>query len=343
MSNGAANSPCRCARFRAKRSGHRHELPEGQVCQARLKTRPPGHHSDISFVHYVIADQRAARSERAGHAVVPRELKEVHDVLPWRNHGRAMNHLDRVQSFIELCHGDASSVGSMEAGFRTALQELGFRHFACCSHVDPLEHPGHAIVMHDYPAHWVRHYSDAKLHRIDPVLQHAERQQAPFFWDTAFAAHPVTEAQKKMLTQAATIGVAHGYTVPIDVSWIPGSLRASCSVVPDGDSISPESFLTVQVMALYLYACVSSARVTRSPGRCTIISTELTPRERQCLTLAAQGKDDWSIGRVLSLSQHTVHSHIERVKQRYRVSTRVQAVVQGVMTGQISLGDVTRR
>lgn len=253
-----------------------------------------------------------------------------------------MNHLDRVQSFIELCHSNASSVASMEAGFRTALQELGFRHYACCSHVDLLDYPSHAVVLHNYPAIWVRHYSEQKLYRIDPVLQYAERSQAPFFWESVFAAQTVTEAQKKLLAEAATFGLVHGYTVPIDVSWIPGSLRASCSVVPDSDAVEPSSYLTVQVMALYLYACVSSAQARGSIGRLTT-PTELTPRERQCLTLAAQGKDDWSIGRVLSLSQHTVHSHIERVKQRYQVSTRVQAVVQGVMTGQISLGDVGQR
>ncbi len=253
-----------------------------------------------------------------------------------------MNHFDRVQAFVELCHDRPASVEAMELGFRTALEEMGFRYFACVSHVDPLDHPSHAVVLHNYPAAWVRHFSDAKLHRIDPVLHQAESHAAPFFWDEALSSHPLTEGQKKMLAEAATLGLAHGYTIPIDVSWMPGSLRASCSVVADNDSVDSRSYVTVQVMSLYLYACVSSARTPRSNDS-GITLTELTPRERECLTLVAQGKDDWTIGRVLSLSEHTVHTHIERVKHRFRVSTRVQAVVQGVMTGQISLGDVARR
>lgn len=253
-----------------------------------------------------------------------------------------MNHFDRVQSFIELCHGNTACIESMEAAFRATVQELGFRYYACCSHVDPLDHPSHAVVLHNYPSAWVQHYSDEKLHRIDPVLQLAERQQAPFFWDEPFSARSITEEQQEMLAEAAAFGLAHGYTVPIDISWIPGSIRASCSVVPESDAIDAGSYFTIGVMALYLYTCVGAARAPRN-GAGTVIPPELTPRERQCLALAAQGKDDWSIGRVLSLSQHTVHSHIERIKQRYRVATRVQAVVQGVMTGQISLGDVARR
>jgi|SRR5579883_3225704 len=253
-----------------------------------------------------------------------------------------MNHFDRVQSFVELCHSLSSSVASIETAFRIALEELGFRHFACCSHVDPLHHPNHAVVLHNYPPAWIQQYSDEKLYRIDPVLQRAEAHPAPFFWDAAFPSRSITEAQEKVLARSAFYGIAHGYTVPINVSWIPGSLRASCSFIPDSDAIEPRSYFTVQMMAQYLYASVSSAQTRRSAAS-TETSPELTPRERQCLTLAAQGKDDWTIGRVLSLSQHTVHSHIERVKQRFQVATRVQAVVHGVMTGQISLGDVARR
>ena len=250
-----------------------------------------------------------------------------------------MTPFDRLQSFVELCHNKTSSVESIDTGFRTNLEEMGFAHYACCSHVDPLNHPGHAVVLHNYPAAWVQHFSEAKLHRIDPVLQHAGSRAAPFFWDAAFAAHPVTEAQKKLLAGAAAFGLEHGYTVPIDISWIPGSLRASCSVVPDSNTIGRPSYLIVELMAMYLYLAVSSARAPRS----SMVAIELTPRERQCLALAAQGKDDWTIGHLLSMSQHTAHSHMERIKQRFRVCTRMQAVVQGFATGQISLGDITRR
>lgn len=250
-----------------------------------------------------------------------------------------MNHFDRIQAFIELCESNISSIESITAGFRRALDELGFRHFACCSHVDPLAPPSHAIVVHNYPGAWVRQFSDEKLYRIDPVLQHAGSQLTPFFWDSAFPAHSLTAAQEEVLAEAELLGLAHGYTIPIEVSWMPGALRASCSVIPDNDSIEPRSYTTVQIMALYLYASASRARAPCN----TAVCVELTPRERECLTLAAQGKGDWTIGRVLCLSEHTVHSHIERVKQRLGVSTRVQAIVQSVMTGQISLGDVVRR
>ena len=69
----------------------------------------------------------------------------------------------------------------------------------------------------------------------------------------------------------------------------------------------------------------------------------LSERERECLTLAAQGKSDWAVGRILGISERTVHNHIENAKRRLRVTTRVQAIVHGLASGQIVLRDVLRR
>lgn len=77
------------------------------------------------------------------------------------------------------------------------------------------------------------------------------------------------------------------------------------------------------------------------PPSCETADIELTRRERQCLTLAAQGKDDWTIGRLLDLSPKTVHSYIKRLMGRLGVVTRVQAIVWALRTGQISFDDVS--
>jgi DNA-binding CsgD family transcriptional regulator len=269
--------------------------------------------------------------------MLPVHTERIH--AQWtRRKARAMNHFDLVQSFIELCESGAPSIESLAGGFRRVIEALGFRYFACCSHVDPRAPPKQAIMLHNYPVAWERLYTEAKLYRIDPVLQRAERDPFPFFWDAAFRTGQITAPQRRLLLEAEELGLAHGYTVPIHLSWIPGALRASCSVVPDTDAVRRDSCLAVQIVAMYLYASVSRAEACWS----TATSAELTHRQRQCLALVAQGKDDWAIGRVLRLSESTVHSHIERTKERFRVATRTQAVVQALMSGQISFGDVVR-
>ena len=59
--------------------------------------------------------------------------------------------------------------------------------------------------------------------------------------------------------------------------------------------------------------------------------------------LMAQGKDEWTIGRILGLSPATVHYHIARLKRRFQVATGAQAIFSAVMTGQLSYYDVYGR
>lgn len=250
----------------------------------------------------------------------------------------SVNHFDLVQSFIEHCERGVP-VEALTRAFHDTVERLGIRYFACYTHsADPLDPPRDAILVHNYPAAWVRVYSEARLHEIDPVLRHAECSPLPFFWDAPAFRARLTAPQNKLLAAADTFGLAHGYTIPIHLSWTPGSLCASCSVVPSDEAVDARTYLGLQLMASYLYVAVSRAR---APWTATT-PVELTHRERQCLTLVAQGKDDWTVGRLLRLSPVTVHTYVERAKERLQVATRVQAVVQAFLGRQISCGDVVR-
>lgn len=246
-----------------------------------------------------------------------------------------MNHFDLAQSFIECCER-SDPIDQLAAAFQTALEQLGFGYFACCSHVDPLNPPPSAVMLHNYPAVWVRTFSESKLYEIDPVLLQAERTPFAFFWnDCAFRAQ-LTGAQTEILAAAGSLGIQRGYTIPIHLSWVPGSLRASCSLVPNAKSIDASSYAVAQLLATHFYAAATRAY---HPWN-TVTPIVLSPRERQCLELAAQGKSDWVIGRVLGLNKGTAHKYMENVKRRLGVATRVQAIVKALMTRQISFGDV---
>jgi DNA-binding CsgD family transcriptional regulator len=251
--------------------------------------------------------------------------------------GERVDHLELTQAFIDSCErAPGEDLGIV---FRLALERLGFRYFLCCSHVDPLRPPDGAVILQNYPEAWVEVFSSRKLHEICPVFLHAERNALPFFWDSAvFRAH-LTPPQRDVMAEAGTFGLAHGYTVPIHLPWTRGALRASCSVVPGDGSVHARSYFAVQLMALYLYDAASRqlGQLDGTRGRIT-----LSVRERQCLELAAQGKSDWVIARVLGLSESTVHKYIERAKRRLGVTTRVQAIVEALRDKQISFGDVLR-
>lgn len=247
-----------------------------------------------------------------------------------------MEPFDLAQLFMEGSTR-AGSIQALTTAFQDTLERLGFRHFACCSHVDPLV-PRGAVMLHNYPDVWIRAFSERRLHEIDPVLLHAEQSLVPFFWGSPDFRARIMAPQQEILAEAASHGLDRGYTIPIHTPWT-GALRASCSVVPDSSSIDERSYLAVHLMSIHLY---NSANGQRAPQPAASPQSVLSPRERQCLELAAQGKDDWAIGQLLHLSEHTVHGHLERAKRRLGVATRVQAVVCALQGRQISFGDAIR-
>ena len=115
---------------------------------------------------------------------------------------------------------------------------------------------------------------------------------------------------------------------------------ASCSVVPDSELIERGAYQAVFTLACFMFdAMLRGVALEECSGTRPLQYSE---RERQCLELAAQGKDDWSIGSLLRISERTAHNHIERAKRRLGVCTRVQVIVHALSDGQISFGDVIK-
>jgi DNA-binding CsgD family transcriptional regulator len=249
-----------------------------------------------------------------------------------------VSHLDRAHSFIELCRRSPAT-GELAAVFQRELDGFGFRFFSCCSHVDPLRPPRGAVILHNYPAGWMRAFSELDFYCIDPVFHYANRSLTPFFWDAREFRAELTAPQLEIMEEARRFGIEHGYTVPIHGPRSPGAYRASCSVVPDSAAVTADSYLAVQLMACYMYSALSREA---QAGAGSSVARGLTRRERQCLELAAQGKSDWVAGRILGISERTVHNHIEHAKRRLGVATRVQAIVQALVNRQIAFGDVIR-
>ncbi|HEY4366471.1 MAG TPA: LuxR family transcriptional regulator [Steroidobacteraceae bacterium] len=249
-----------------------------------------------------------------------------------------MDYFDRIQSFIEHCE-HAADADDLAAAFQQVLETLGFRHFACCSHVDPLRPPRRAVVLQTYPASWARSFSELRFYEFDPVFLRAEHTSQPFHWDAPDFRAELTPPQQEIIAEASRLGIVHGYTVPLHSIDAAGPLCASCSVIPDSATINDRSYFSVRLMSAYLFDAASREAGAHDPPVAIGI---LSRRERQCLELAAQGKSDWVVGRLLTISERTVHNHIESAKRRLGVATRVQAIVHALASRQIAFGDVIR-
>lgn len=245
-----------------------------------------------------------------------------------------VNLLDTAQGFIERSTG-TSRLDVLIAAFQQALEQIGFRYFACGSHVDPLN-PQQAVMALNYPHGWLEMYSERQLHRIDPVFIRADRTFRPFHWDDVQFLAGTTLEQHAMLEEAAQHGIAHGFTIPIHPQ--PGStLGGSCSLIPDSPDLHPNSYLAAQAMAGHFFESAANAIGTRTIYREHV---RLTARERQCIIWVGRGKTEEEIAMLLRLSASTVHSYISNAKRRFGVNSSHQVILRAIATGQISLSEM---
>ncbi len=237
-------------------------------------------------------------------------------------------------SFAEICDR-ARTVGEVREAFMREVRALGFSYAACASHVDPLKPPRGAVMMVDYPQAWLERFSDRRYADRDPVFKTACRQALPFQWSDDHFRRPLASDQIDILNEAADAGLGDGFTIPIHS---PDALPASCSLAIGPDGVDPLNVRQAHWYAVYAHESVLRLTSDRARPERPILSR----RERQCLELIAQGKDDFAVSVLLGISEHTAHNTIRRAMRKYGVATRVQAFVRALRDGEIRLEDVAR-
>lgn len=234
-------------------------------------------------------------------------------------------------AFAEICDR-AKNVAEVQAAFMREIRALGFTYAACASHVDPLNPPAEAVMMVDYPLAWLERFSVKNYATRDPVYWLARRQTLPFQWSDRVFRAGLANDQLRILEEAADVGLADGVTIPIHA---PDALPASCSLVIGPDGVDPLNAQKAHWYGVYAHECARRLAMADAPPK-----PRLSPRERQCVQLLGQGKDDGDMAIILGLSEHTVHNIVRAAMHKYGVASRVQAFVRALKDGQIRLEDV---
>lgn len=104
-----------------------------------------------------------------------------------------------------------------EVDFRDALADaakhLGLPTFAYL--VVPAKSAEKPRLISNYPLGWTSYYLRHRYDEIDPVIQRARCGGCPFQWRQGCCGGNATQAQQRMLNEAAEFGIASGLTIPI--------------------------------------------------------------------------------------------------------------------------------
>ena len=133
---------------------------------------------------------------------------------------------------------------------------------------------------------------------------------------------------------------------------IPALLRAGARGVLPDDSTGEEIVAAVDAAAAGLVVVppelvsdlvasqperADGAGLARAQAGPATVAPALTPREREILSMLAEGLPNKVIAARLGISEHTVKTHLEGIFDKLGASTRAEAVAQGVRRGLLLL------
>lgn len=238
-----------------------------------------------------------------------------------------------VQDFALACRG-LRDMGQLRGLLRDGVWALGFHHFL-------LQGPTGQIWLADLPQDWTPVSGPAG----DAVLVTAAQSYAPFLWSDISRLIALTPAQNGFIDAAHAAGVGAAVTVPIHRARH-ADQGGSYSVFAGCCSFMMKTGIALPLSSLAAAHYVGALAFDAAESLCQEQTCEtprgphLTPRQRDCVVLVAQGKSDWEIGQLLGISESTVHKHIEDAKRRFAVSTRIQLVVRSLFDARLSFADV---
>jgi LuxR family transcriptional regulator, quorum-sensing system regulator BjaR1 len=174
-----------------------------------------------------------------------------------------------------------------------------------------------------------RHYFGRRYENIDPALREAAKRASPVFWSEVRDRPDLTAQQRRIYPEQAAFGMNEGICVPL-FGRDPVPAIVNCAGLSVDTGVSAR--LGMQAMTIFAYHCL-----IRHRGLPAVRRSKLTAREVECLNWAAQGKTDWEIGEILSLSECTVHWYVECAKRKLGARTRIQAVVGAIHEGAIGV------
>lgn len=231
---------------------------------------------------------------------------------------------DQTMAFIESVQ-KTNTANELKDVLEGTLQTLGVHYFTL------YEFTGSTTegVIGNYPEEWGGRYAKKRYEYLDPVALKLFRERKGFFWDRKlFVADGVLNGSKRQVFgEGNEFGLREGYAYLICDQFGQTALTSFCS---DKIARDPKMLPAMHLISLYMH------------GKYKELSTKaltpeevpyLTRRECECLQWAGHGKTNWEIAQILGVKETTIETHIQNAKQKFNVSSKMQAVIRSIQSG----------
>jgi LuxR family transcriptional regulator, quorum-sensing system regulator BjaR1 len=235
----------------------------------------------------------------------------------------------------------ADGMRSLKEAVNALILELGFRYITCATVRNYQGVHLHETNFQTWPEAAVEKFAKDGLFRHDPVIARSRQESEAFFWanDIYDLSNP---HHRELLSIREANDVSGGCCIPVieRLGGQPGN-RVVLFVTGDGFDQSRECKLVLQLISAQIAARLARLKANFDVNDEDVKYYEstglLSARERTILSWVASGKSSWEIAQILSISEHTVNTHIEKALIKLRASNRTEAVVKAMILDELRL------
>jgi DNA-binding CsgD family transcriptional regulator len=220
----------------------------------------------------------------------------------------------------------ARTLQELDVAAATELKAFGFEVVIAVEIKHDRGVQGIEPIFGDIDAPSIRHYVASGLAANCPVIGAASA--APCSW-RELKGMPLTVAQRRVFDELGEFGMHEGHVMAVHRRG-----RRPLAVSLAGSQVAlagPDERAAVQLLSTF-YGLIGS-RLT--DAACPPI--QLSSRQIECLCWVRDGKSSADIGDILGISARTVDDHLLAACGRLGVKTRVQAVMEAVIRGLLTL------
>jgi DNA-binding CsgD family transcriptional regulator len=229
-----------------------------------------------------------------------------------------------VQDFIRRIDQTESETAAVHL-LESHLDQWGIERYALGEVAGFTGNP--PIELTNYPAEWVDRYVNNLFYYFDPVAKKARETKKGFTWTQIQLPPDADRRAREVFYGGRDYGLTDGISVPV---FSGRNYLAVASFTYRDLDVTQELISTLELTTIYFHSRILHLRDRRKPK-----DVQLTARETESLHWVAQGKSDWEIGEILTISKETVHRHVENAKRKYGVPTRQQAILEAVSSGKL--------
>jgi LuxR family transcriptional regulator, quorum-sensing system regulator BjaR1 len=225
--------------------------------------------------------------------------------------------LDFIEG-LEAYRRVPEAMNALEAAFG----RFGFETIIVTGLPNPDQRFAQMVLAKRWPAEWFKLYTERNYDRFDPVVRMCRQSINPFEWSEAPYDAGIEPGAAEVMNRATDFRMSRGFIVPIH--GLTG-YEAAVSLGGVHLDLNPRSKPALHLMAMYGFDRIRHL-LAPAPGP----PAQLTPREREVIAWAAQGKSAWEIGEILHITQRTAEEHLATAARKLGAVNRTHAVALAI-------------